>query len=102
MSQDIYRRVEADPAFRELKSSRNRLAVTLSVLVLGAYYGFMAIVAFAPGIFGQPLFAGSTLTLGIPVGAALIVGSWLLTGWYVRCANGQFDRLTREIVERNK
>jgi len=102
MSQDIYRRVEADPAFRELKSRRNRLAVSLSVVVLGAYYAFMAIVAFAPGIFARPLFAGSTLTLGIPVGAALIIGSWLLTGWYVRSANGHFDRLTREIVERAK
>ena len=101
MSQDICRRVESDPAFQQLVQRRGRLAVRLSLLVLGTYYAFMAVVAFAPGVFGQSLFEGSTLTVGVPVGAVLIVGSWLLTGLYVRRANTEFDQLTREIVERN-
>ena len=101
MSQDIHRRVEADPAFQQLVQRRGRLALSLSIVVLGCYYAFMAVVAFAPGVLSQPLFAGSTLTWGVPVGAALIIGSWLLTGLYVRRANGEFDQLTREIVERN-
>ena len=101
MSTDITRRVEADPAFHQLVSRRGRLALSLSAVVLTAYYSFMAVVAFAPGLLGRPLFEGSTLTIGAPIGAVLIVGSWLLTGWYVARANGEFDRLTREIVERN-
>ena len=101
MSTDVYRRVEADPAFQQLVSRRGRLAVSLSAVVLIAYYGFMAVVAFAPGWLGRPLADGSVLTIGVPIGAVLIVGSWLLTGWYVARANGEFDRLTREIVERN-
>ncbi len=101
MTSDVTRRVEADPAFQQLVERRSRLALTLSAVVLIGYYAFMAVVAFAPQIFGRPLFEGGTLTIGIPIGAALIIGSWLLTGWYVSRANGEFDQLTRDIVERN-
>lgn len=101
MTTDVYRRVEADPQFQRLVQRRSRLALTLSALVLSAYYAFMAVVAFAPGVFAAPLYEGGTLTIGVPVGAALIVGSWLLTGWYVSRANGEFDRLTHELAERH-
>ena len=42
--------------------------------------------------------AGVT-TIGIPIGMAVIVFSIVITGLYVRRANGEFDRLTREIIE---
>ncbi len=35
---------------------------------------------------------------GWPVGAVLIVGSWLLTGIYIRRANGEFDALNEQIL----
>ncbi|MDZ5461223.1 DUF485 domain-containing protein [Azohydromonas lata] len=101
MSADIYRKVENDPMFKELVAKRSRLAITLSAVVLVAYYAFMAVVAFAPDIFGKPLFEGSALTIGGPIGALLIIVSWLLTGLYVSRANGEFDRMTQDIVERN-
>ncbi len=101
MSTEIYRRVEADPAYKQLVERRGRFAAILAVIVLVAYYAFMAVVAFAPKFFAKPLFEGQTLTIGWPIGAVLIIFSWLLTGWYVSRANGEFDRLTREIVERN-
>jgi uncharacterized membrane protein (DUF485 family) len=101
MSTDIYRKVENDPVFKELVARRSRLAVTLSAIVLVSYYAFMAVVAFAPEVFGKPLFKGSALTIGGPIGALLIIVSWLLTGLYVSRANGEFDRMTQEIVERN-
>jgi uncharacterized membrane protein (DUF485 family) len=102
MTTEIYRRVEADPAFHELVRKRGRMALTLSAIVLVAYYAFMAVVAFAPTLLGTPLYEGSAWTIGAPIGAALIVVSWLLTGWYVSRANGEFDRLTKEIEERAK
>ncbi len=101
MSTDTYRRVEADPVFHELVARRSRLAFGLSAVVLIAYYAFMAVVAFAPHLFARTMFEGGTLTIGVPIGAVLIVGSWLLTGWYVARANGEFDRMTRELVERH-
>lgn len=101
MSSDLYRRVERDPEFQTLVARRSRLALTLSAVVLAAYYAFMAVVAFAPQLFARKLFEGGALTIGAPLGAVLIVGSWLLTGWYVSRANGEFDRLTQGLVERN-
>ena len=38
-------------------------------------------------------------TIGIPIGMAVIVFSIVITGLYVRRANGEFDALTREIIE---
>jgi len=39
------------------------------------------------------------MTVGIPVGFGVIVFTILITGFYVRRANSEFDQLTREIVE---
>ncbi|EME71851.1 hypothetical protein H261_01342 [Paramagnetospirillum caucaseum] len=93
-----YERVRQNPKFHELVRKRTRLAVTLSVIVLGAYYGFMMIVAFAPDVLRTPLSQGSTLTVGVPVGAAIIVVSWLLTGLYSHFANGAFEELNKDVV----
>jgi uncharacterized membrane protein (DUF485 family) len=101
MSSDIYGRVENDPLFKQLVARRSRLALLLSAIVLVSYYAFMAVVAFAPEVFARPLFEGGALTIGGPIGALLIIVSWLLTGLYVSRANGEFDRMTQEIVERN-
>ncbi|MEM5402507.1 DUF485 domain-containing protein [Paraburkholderia unamae] len=44
------------------------------------------------------LSADSIVNIGWPIGVALIVGSWCLTGLYVRRANGEFDALTAQIL----
>lgn len=93
-----YERVRQNPKFHELVRRRSRLAVILSVIVLGAYYGFMMIVAFAPDWLHAPLSQGGNLTVGVPVGAAIIVVSWLLTGLYSHFANGEFERLNNDVV----
>lgn len=94
----IYARVRQNPKFHELVRRRSRLAVTLSAIVLGAYYCFMMIVAFAPSLLRTPLSQGSNLTIGVPVGAAIIVISWLLTGLYSHYANGEFEELNKDVV----
>ena len=57
------------------------------------------VVAFAPALVGQRVAAGSTLTVGVAAGLTMFVSFWLLTALYVRRANGEFDRLTAEIVK---
>lgn len=98
MSAPIYQRVRENPKFQELVKRRTRFATMLSLIVLVAYYTFMMVVAFAPDMLRQPLSEGSTLTIGVPVGATIIIVSWLLTGWYVQRANGEFDRINEELV----
>jgi uncharacterized membrane protein (DUF485 family) len=97
MKADVVDRVRANPKFAELIRKRNRYSWTLAVLMLVIYYGFIAVVAFA-----KPLLAikiGATVTLGFPVGIAVILSAIIITGLYVLRANGEYDLLTRQIVE---
>ncbi|MDD1955372.1 DUF485 domain-containing protein [Pseudomonas sp. 8209] len=95
-------RIRANPKFQQLVRTRSRLAWSLSAAVLGAYYLFMLVVAFYPQVLHTPLGDGRQLTLGITVASALIVLSWLLTGWYVRSANTRFDSLSAQVLEESK
>ena len=99
MSADIYKKVRANPKFAELEGKRSRFALLLTAIVMVSYYGMMMIVAFAPDFMRTPISAGSTLTIGVPIGAVIIIGSWLLTGWFFNRSNGEFDRLNNEIIQ---
>jgi uncharacterized membrane protein (DUF485 family) len=99
MDDDATQRIRHHPKFLELERKRSRFSWGLSAAMLAIYYGFIFVVAFAPGVLGRPLTAGSATTVGMPIGVGVILAAVLLTGVYVWRANGEFDRLTREIVE---
>jgi uncharacterized membrane protein (DUF485 family) len=101
MTPDVYERVKHDARFQDLVARRTRFAWTLSAVMLAAYFGFVFIIAFAPKSLGVPLGSGVT-TVGIPVGLAVIVLAFVLTGIYVRRANTEFDAITRQIIEEVK
>jgi uncharacterized membrane protein (DUF485 family) len=98
MSSQIYQKVRANPRFAELAARRSRFALLLSAIVLVSYYALMMLVAFAPEVLRTPVSEGAHLTIGVPIGAAIIVGSWLLTGWFVKRANGEFDQINEELI----
>ncbi len=95
-------RIRNDPRFLELVAKRSKYAWTLSIVMLAIYYGFILVIAFAPAILGIPLAPGAATTIGIPIGVLIILAAFVLTGLYVRRANGEFDALNRQIVERSK
>jgi uncharacterized membrane protein (DUF485 family) len=90
--------IRSNPKFRELEVARSRLAWLLSAIVLAAYYALMIAVAFFPALLHAPLSEGAAITVGVPIGAAVIVFSWLLTGLYVYRANTTFDDLSQQIL----
>lgn len=102
MNDVIYQRIEKSARFKELVRKRRAFALLLSVIMLILYVGFILLIAFAPGWLGTPLHAGTNVTRGIPIGVGLIVISFVLTGVYVWRANGEFDRLTRELLNEVK
>jgi uncharacterized membrane protein (DUF485 family) len=67
--------------------------------MLVIYYGFIALVAFAPSVIAANL-AGS-ITIGLLLGVAIILAAIVLTGVYVLRANAQYDDLTKAIVNAN-
>ncbi|MDQ2988024.1 MAG: DUF485 domain-containing protein [Pseudomonadota bacterium] len=94
----VQERIRRNPKFAELVTRRTRLAVRLSLIVLVPYYTFMMVTAFKPALLAQPISEGSIITIGWPIGALIIIGAWLTTAVYIRCANGEFDRLNQEIL----
>ena len=99
MSQpNIQERIRSNPKFAELVGKRTRFSIILSLFVLVPYYSFMMVTAFNPALLATPLSEGSVMTWGWPLAALLVVGGWLLTGIYIRRANGEFDELTQKIL----
>jgi uncharacterized membrane protein (DUF485 family) len=88
-------RVEASPAFEELVRTRGRLGRALTAAILVIYFGFVVLVAWAPGLMGTPVFG--IMTLGFPLGLGVILSAIALTGFYVLRANSSFDTLTKRI-----
>lgn len=70
--------------------------------MLAVYFGFIFVIAFMPEILAVPLGTGIVTTVGIPVGLAVIVAAFVLTGIYVTRANSTFDALTQQIIERTR
>ncbi|EPL9571861.1 DUF485 domain-containing protein [Providencia rettgeri] len=99
MNATAYEKVEDNPRFKELVRKRSRFSWLLSAITLVLYVGFIFLIAFDPSWLGTPIAEGSYITRGIPVGVGLIVISFVLTGLYVIRANGEYDRLTAEILK---
>jgi len=91
--------VRANPDFAELERQRGRLGWTLAFIMLAIYFGFVLLVAFAPGLMGTPV--AGVITLGFPLGLFVIVSAIALTGVYVVRANGRFDAMTSRIARAN-
>lgn len=83
-----------DPEFRELVRRKNLLSVVLSLLIFGVYFGFIGLMAFAPQVLRTKV---GSATLGIPVGIGVIILAWILTGIYVRWANGTYDEMVKRL-----
>ncbi|MBL8658750.1 MAG: DUF485 domain-containing protein [Rhodospirillales bacterium] len=84
-----------DPRLHSLAARRWRIAIWLSVFMLLAYYAFILLVAFDKPLLGVVLTQG--LTLGILLGALVIVFAWVLTFIYVGWANGKYDHELAEL-----
>jgi uncharacterized membrane protein (DUF485 family) len=74
---------------RRLDAARWRVALSLTVGVVLLYFGFVALVAYGRHILAIQVVP--ELSLGILLGAIVIVGSWLLTWLYVWWANAHYD-----------
>ncbi|HEY9208331.1 MULTISPECIES: DUF485 domain-containing protein [Acidovorax] len=98
MSDPMVQKIQSHPKYRELRTKRNRLGIFLTALMLIVYYGYIALIAFDKKFLAQPIGSGVT-SLGIPIGMGVIIFTIVITGIYVRRANGEFDTLTKDILK---
>jgi uncharacterized membrane protein (DUF485 family) len=99
MSQDVYARIRANPKYEQLKTVRNTYGWVMTLLMLVVYYGYIALIAFDKEFLAKPLSSTGVSTIGIPIGLGVILFTVIITGIYVRRANGEFDKLKAEIVK---
>ena len=72
-----------------VSAARWRIAVSLTVAMMVVYFGFILLVAFDKPLLGTTLRPG--LSLGMLLGALVIVVAWVLTWIYIRWANAHYD-----------
>lgn len=72
-----------------VSAARWRVALALTVAMMAAYFGFILLVAFNKPLLGTLVARG--LSLGMLLGALVIVVAWVLTWIYVRWANAHYD-----------
>lgn len=102
MNKELVEKIKANPDYQELVSKRNGFAVKLSIAMLVVYFTFILTIAFNPSVLGTPLSADSVTTVGIPVGIAIIIFAFILTGIYTARANGEFDDLANKVKQAAK
>jgi uncharacterized membrane protein (DUF485 family) len=88
-----------NPKYAQLTKSRNMFASILSLLMIFIYFGFIMLIAYGKEFLGTALYEGSVTTIGLPIGVGIIVSAIILTGIYVRRANGEFDDLNHQIIK---
>ena len=81
-----------------LDAARWRIAVTLTVAMMVVYFGFILLVAFNKPLLGVRVTTG--LSLGMLMGASVILVAWVLIWIYVRWANTHYDDTVRSLRER--
>lgn len=86
------------PEFHRMVRRRWQVSLTLTALLCVMYYGYVLLIA-----MNKPLLAyrvGEVVTLGIPLGVAVIAGAWVLTGIYVVWANREHDVAVKQLRDR--
>ena len=98
MDPELVTRIANNPNYKALKAKRTRFGWWLTLVMMIVYYGFILLVAFNKPLLSQKI-GGGIMTVGMPLGVAVIVFTIIITWIYIRRANSEFDSLTEQIVK---
>jgi uncharacterized membrane protein (DUF485 family) len=87
--QKAHRELLSSAEFRSMLAERWRVSLILTALLFLLYYGYIVLIAVNRELLSRRI--GEVTTLGIPLGAAVIIGAWALTAAYVVWANRRYD-----------
>ena len=88
----------ASPEFRRMVARRWEISIALTVALFVIYYGYILLVAVNKPFMARKI--GDVTTIGIPLGVAVIVLSWVLTAIYVIWANNVYDKEVKRLKEK--
>jgi uncharacterized membrane protein (DUF485 family) len=72
-----------------LAAAQKRIALRLTAAMMAVYFGFTLLVAYDKPLLAREVTPG--LSVGILLGALVIVSAWALIWVYVRWANSHYD-----------
>lgn len=98
MNDQLVKKIKANPSYQELVSKRNSFAVKLGIFVLVMFYAYILTIAFDPSLLATKIGDG-VMTIAFPIGAGIIIVSFITTLIYVKRANTEFEDLTNKVKE---
>ncbi|MDO4641040.1 MAG: DUF485 domain-containing protein [Neisseria sp.] len=100
MDKQTARRVLDNPEFQKMARQKALLGWSFSAVILLMYLSYIWIIGDSPELLKAPVSSGGITTWGIYVGIFVIVFSFITTGIYVMIANGKFEKMTKDVVDR--
>ena len=99
MNKELVEKIKANPDYQKLVKIRTAFSIKLTIAMLVVYFTFILTIAFNPSTLGTPLSSDTVTSIGIPIGIAIIIFAFTLTGIYTKRANGEFDDLSNKIKQ---
>jgi uncharacterized membrane protein (DUF485 family) len=82
--------MDRNDELRAVVARRWRIGAVLTAIMTVTYFGFIVMVAYAKPTVGT-LIADDRVSIGVVIGAAVIIIAPILTAVYVRWANRHYD-----------
>ena len=82
MESELVKKIKSNPKYNELVTKRNSFSLKLSLFVLAMFYGYILVIAFNKELLATKIGDG-VMTYAFPVGAAIIIISFITTLIYV-------------------
>jgi uncharacterized membrane protein (DUF485 family) len=95
INSDKVKEIVNSEKFKSLVKKRLRVSLSLTVIMLIVYFGFILTIAFNKEALAVKI--GEHLTIGLPIGIGIIIFAWIITGLYTRWANQSYDKSVREL-----
>lgn len=90
-----YVEFEQEPKFQRLRKRQRSFVFPMTIFFLAWYFAFVMLGAFAPEFMATPVFG--LVNLGLLLGLAQFITTFVITMWYVRFANSKLDPEAAEL-----
>ncbi|CAN5703383.1 hypothetical protein BH24ACT25_BH24ACT25_10770 [soil metagenome] len=89
---------ENSPEFKELIRKKKTFVLPATIFFFAWYFGYIILSGYAPEFMAESIYEG--FTLGYAIALTQFIMVWVLSVWYVRKADRDFDPLARRAAEK--
>ena len=89
---------ENSPEFKELIRKKKTFVLPATIFFFAWYFGYIILSGYAPEFMAESIYEG--FTLGYAIALTQFIMVWVLSVWYVRKADRDFDPLAGRAAEK--